>query len=121
MKFFECSHCGNVVYLMKDAGVPVVCCGEKMAELVPNTVGANEKHTPEVQQDGRNVTVRVSSVEHPMVEEHYIEWILLELKNGFLVRNLKPGEAPVAQFVLPEGEEVVRAYDYCNLHKLWQN
>ena len=73
MKFFECAHCGNVVYFMKSVGVPVVCCGENMAELVPNTVGAAEKHVPVVEQDGRKVTVTISTVEHPMVEAHYIE------------------------------------------------
>jgi len=121
MKFYECSHCGNVIYFMKATGVPVQCCGEKMQELVPNTVGAAEKHVPVVSQNGRQVTVKISTEKHPMVEAHYIEWIILEITHGFLCRNLKPGEEPEAVFCLPEGEEVVRAYDYCNLHKLWQN
>ena len=120
MKFFECAHCGNVVYFMKPVGVPVECCGETMAELTPNVLGAAEKHIPIVSQDGRKVTVKVSTVEHPMVETHYIEWIIVETEHGFLCRYLKPGDAPRAEFCLPEGERVVKAYDYCNLHKLWE-
>lgn len=121
MKFYFCRHCGNIITHFKDSGVRVVCCGEKMQELVPGTTdGATEKHVPVVKIEGNKVTVTISSVEHPMVEAHYIEWIVLETRRGFQKKELKPGEKPEAEFLLPEGEAAVAAYEYCNLHGLWK-
>ena len=118
-KFYICRHCGNIVRKVKDAGVPVVCCGEKMELLKANsTDAAGEKHVPQVTVDGNTVTVKVGSVTHPMLEEHYIEWIWLETEKGWQVKQLKPGEAPEAKFVLVD-DEPIAAYAYCNLHGLW--
>jgi superoxide reductase len=120
MRFFKCLHCGNIITFLKDAGVPVMCCGEKMKELKAGTTdGALEKHVPVVTIEGSKVTVVVGEVEHPMLEEHYIEWIILETKNGFQKVNLAPGMTPKAEFVLADGDEAVTAYEYCNLHGLW--
>ena len=121
MKFYFCRHCGNIITHFKDSGVRVVCCGEKMQELVPGTTdGATEKHVPVVKIEGNKVTVTVGSTEHPMVEAHFIEWIVLETRRGFQKKELKPGEKPEAEFLLPEGEAAVAAYEYCNLHGLWK-
>lgn len=121
MKFYFCRHCGNIITHFKDSGVRVVCCGEKMQELVPGTTdGATEKHVPVVKIEGNKVTVTVGSVEHPMVEAHFIEWIVLETERGFQKKELKPGEKPEAEFLLAEGEDAVAAYEYCNLHGLWK-
>ena len=121
MKFYICEHCGNIITFMKNVGVPVMCCGQKMTELVPGTSdGALEKHVPSVSADGQTVTVKVGEVEHPMLEAHYIQWVALETKTGVQIKNLQPGEKPEAVFVLPEGEEAVAAYEYCNLHGLWK-
>ncbi len=121
MDFYICEHCGNIITFMKNKGVPVMCCGQKMNKLDPNTSeGANEKHLPVIAQDGNKVTVTVGSVLHPMLEEHLIEWIVLETKKGNMTVNLKPGQEPVAEFVLADGDEVVAAYEYCNLHSLWK-
>jgi superoxide reductase len=121
MKFYFCRHCGNIITHFKDSGVRVVCCGEKMLELVPGTTdGATEKHVPVVKIEGNKVTVTVGSTEHPMVEAHFIEWIVLETRRGFQKKELKPGEKPEAEFLLPEGEAAVAAYEYCNLHGLWK-
>ncbi len=121
MDFYVCEHCGNIITFMKNKGVPVNCCGQKMTKLDANTSdGANEKHVPVIEQAGNKVTVTVGSVIHPMLEEHYIEWIVLETKKGHMVANLKPGQEPVAEFLLTDGDEVVSAYEYCNLHKLWK-
>ncbi len=121
MEFYICEHCGNIVTYMKNKGVPVMCCGQKMTKLEPNTSdGANEKHVPVIAQDGNKVTVTVGSVLHPMLEAHYIEWIVLETTNGSMTVNLKPEVEPKAEFVLAEGVEVVAAYEYCNLHGLWK-
>lgn len=121
MKFYVCKHCKNLVTLLHESGVPMMCCGEKMTELVPGTSdGAFEKHVPAVSVDGNTVTVKVGEVEHPMLENHYIQWIVLETKNGAQIHYLKPGEKPEAIFALAEGDEAIAAYEYCNLHGLWK-
>lgn len=119
-KFFVCKHCGNLIGMIENSGVPIVCCGEKMTELVANTVDASlEKHTPVVSVNGDKVEVVVGSVEHPMLEEHFIKWIYLETKKGGQRKALKPGEAPKAAFVVTD-DEPVAVYAYCNLHGLWK-
>lgn len=119
-KFYICEHCGNIIAMVNDAGVPVVCCGEKMKELVPGTTDAAvEKHVPVVKVDGNKVTVTVGEVEHPMADEHYIQWISLHTKEGNQRKTLKPGQKPEVVFELTDTDEVVKAYAYCNLHSLW--
>ena len=119
-KFYICEHCGNVVEKIVDKRVPVVCCGEKMKELVPGTVEAShEKHIPVVEVNDSTVSVAVGSVEHPMTNEHSIEWIYLETDKGAHRKDLKPGDAPAASFVLA-GEKPIAVYAYCNLHGLWK-
>ena len=120
-KFYICTHCGNIVGLIKDAGVPLMCCGQKMKELIPGTVEASvEKHVPAVKVEGSKVTVTVGSVEHPMQDAHYIEWVILETEKGYQKVDLKPDQPPVAEFIVPEGDKPVAAYEYCNLHGLWK-
>ena len=90
-------------------------------ELIPNTTdAAGEKHVPVVSVNGDEVSVKVGSVEHPMLEAHYIQWIVIETENGYQVKNLKPGEKPEAVFKLATGEKVLAAYEFCNLHGLWK-
>lgn len=121
MKLFKCEKCGNIIAMVHESGAPVVCCGEKMVELVPNTTdAAQEKHVPVIAVDGQKVTVTVGSVDHPMMEEHYITFIVLETKQGRQRKVLNPGEAPKAEFMICEGDEVVAAYEYCNLHGFWK-
>ncbi len=121
MKFFKCETCGNIIQFMNASGVPVMCCGQKMTELIPGTSdGAAEKHVPVIVQEGNKVTVMIGEVEHPMVEAHYIQWIVIETKKGSQAVCLNPGEEPKAEFVLADGDEVVAAYEYCNLHGLWK-
>ena len=121
MKFYVCEHCGNIITYAKNVGLPVMCCGQKMTELVPGTTDAAvEKHVPVVTVEGQKVVVEVGGVEHPMVEAHYIEWIVLETEKGYQKVDLKPEQAPKAEFALVEGDKVVAAYAYCNLHGLWK-
>ena len=83
MKFYVCEHCGNIITFVKSSGVPVMCCGQKMTEIVPGTTDAAvEKHVPVVKAEGSQVTVTVGAVEHPMLPEHFIEWIVLETQQG---------------------------------------
>lgn len=122
MKFYICEHCGNIVVKVRDKKVPVFCCGQKMAELVPGTTdAATEKHVPVVEINGNKVLVKVGEVEHPMQDVHYIEWVIVETNKGYHKVDLNPGEKPAVEVLLAEGEEFVCAYEYCNLHGLWKS
>ena len=120
-KFYICEHCGNIIAMVKSTGVPVMCCGQKMTEIVPGTTdAAAEKHVPVYQVDEDLVKVRVGSTEHPMLPEHYIEWIFLQTRQGSQWKRLQPGSKPEACFALCEGDKVEAVYAYCNLHSLWK-
>ena len=121
LKFFRCEHCGNIIEMVEDKGVPVVCCGQRMTELVAGTSdGAREKHVPVYEVKDNIVHVKVGEVAHPMIPEHYIELIVLQTKNGVQRKELNPGDKPEACFALCDGDEVEAVYAYCNLHGLWK-
>ena len=118
-QFYICRHCGNIIEKVEDKKVPVVCCGEKMEKLVPNTVEASgEKHLPVVHVEDNRVTVNVGAVDHPMTEEHLIQWVQLVTDKGSQRKFLNPQEAPVVTFELA-GEKPMEVYAWCNLHGLW--
>ncbi len=120
-RFYICKHCGNVIGKIIDAGVPVVCCGEKMAALEAGVVEASrEKHIPVVKVEGNCVRATVGSVLHPMTEEHNISWVYLETNLGGQRKNLKATDNPEVQFALADGEKPIAVYAYCNLHGLWK-
>lgn len=121
MKFYICSHCGNIVTYVTNHGPSIVCCGEKMKEIIPASVeAAHEKHMPIIHVNGNEVTVHVSSIDHPMLDEHWIEWIALETTEGFQRKQLAPGTQPECKFMLTSNDKVIAAYCYCNLHGLWE-
>lgn len=121
MEFYICEHCGNLVGMVHNSGVPMMCCGQKMTKLVPGTTDAAvEKHVPVYTVDGNKVSVTVGSVEHPMTEAHLIQWIALETAKGAQRKVLKAGDAPKAEFALTDDDSVVAVYAYCNLHGLWK-
>ena len=121
MKFLKCEGCGKIVELIVPSACPTKCCGEAMVELVPNTTdGAHEKHVPVVTREGSLVHVAVGSAEHPMMEKHWINLIAVETDKGVQHKELKPGDAPKADFALCEDEELKAVYEYCNLHGLWK-
>ena len=121
-KFYIRKHCGNLVAMIRDAGAPILCCGEKMHEIKPGTTEASgEKHIPVYHMDGNTVHVTVGSVEHPMTKEHYIEWICRESEHGIQYAHLDPDDEPRAKFALCEGDEVGAVYAFCNQHDLWRN
>ena len=119
-KFYKCRHCGNVIEKVVDSGVQVVCCGENMQELIPNTVDAStEKHVPVVTDLGDGtMQVKVGSVEHPMLPEHHIVFIYVETKRGGIRVNLKDKPEAV---VCTCTDKPVAVYEYCNLHGLWMS
>ena len=119
-RFYICEHCGNIVGMIKDAGVPLMCSGQKMTKLEPGTTEASaEKHIPVVTVNGDKVKVEVGSVSHPMTEEHSIEWVYLQTDRGGQRKCLLSGSEPVVTFSL-EDEKPVAVYAYCNLHGLWK-
>ena len=121
MKFYRCAHCGQIIAIVKKTGVPVICCGEPMQEISAGTTDASvEKHVPVVEVKDNMVFVTVGAAEHPMIPEHYIEWIALKTAQGNQRKALKPGDAPKACFSICEGDEVEAVYAYCNLHSLWK-
>ena len=121
VKYYICKHCGNIVEKVKDKGVPVICCGEPMQELKAGvTDAAVEKHVPVYTVEGSHVHVVVGETKHPMLEEHFIEWITLNTNQGIYRKQLNPGQEPVADFSLCDGEQVEEVYAYCNLHGLWK-
>ena len=114
IRFYRCESCGIIAYAFGEQPLP------GLKELVPNTVDASgEKHKPVVKVDGDKVIVSVGSVAHPMVEEHWIEWVWLQTSKGGQYKVIQPGQAPEAVFQL-ERETPVAAYAYCNLHGLWK-
>lgn len=118
MEVYRCERCGNMVEVMRVGGGTLVCCGQEMTLLTENTVDAAlEKHVPVYERDGATVTVTVGSVEHPMEEEHFIEWIEVLDGDEVQCRFLKPGQEPKAIFHI-EGEDI-KVREYCNLHGLW--
>ena len=118
-KFYKCLHVGNVIQKVVDSKVPVVCCGEKMQELIPGTADASvEKHLPVVTVlDETTIKVEVGSVAHPMLPEHHIAFIYVETENGGIRVDLK--DKPEAVISLGN-ERAVAVYEYCNLHGLWK-
>ena len=120
-RFFVCETCGNIIAMVKPSGVPVVCCGKPMKQIVPNTTdAAQEKHVPVWSKEGNLVKVQVGSVAHPMIPAHYIEWVSLQTKAGNQRKALAPEQAPEVTFALTDGDEVEAVYAYCNLHGLWK-
>ncbi len=116
--YLRCKHCGNIVGVINDAGVKMICCGEPMEELQPNTTeAAQEKHVPSVVRQAGQLEVQVGSTMHPMTPEHFIMWIAVA--QGALTQRmaLTPDSPPAAVFTVGDGP--VTVFAYCNLHGLW--
>ena len=120
IQFYFCKHCGNVIAMIKDKGVPIKCCGENMQEIIPGTSnGAQEKHVPVVTVNGNTVKVDVGSVRHPMEEAHSIKWVSIVTNQGVQRKCLQSSTEPVVEFALCADEKLIETYAYCNLHGLW--
>lgn len=120
-RFYKCSHCGKIVAIVKETGVPVICCGQKMNEIIAGSVdAAKEKHVPVFEIKDNKVIVTVGEVAHPMSEEHSIEWVSIKTKQGNQRKVLSAGSKPQVTFALCEDDELVTVYAYCNLHGLWK-
>lgn len=119
---YKCEICGNIVEVLYKGGGALTCCGKPMKLIEENTVDAAlEKHVPVIEKVDGGVVVKVGTVEHPMLEKHYIQWIEIHTENKIYRKYLKPGEKPEATFKLDEKDEkIIMAREYCNLHGLWK-
>ena len=118
-KFFRCKTCGNIAVLVVNKGAPLVCCGAVMEEMSVNTVDASmEKHIPTITVNDCTLEVNVGSIDHPMEEGHFIDFVYVETENGGQRKKLQIGAAPHVSFCLKD-DKAVAVYAYCNLHGLW--
>jgi len=118
-QIYKCEMCGNIVEVVHASAGELVCCGKPMILKKENTQDAAvEKHVPVVEKIEGGIRVKVGAVEHPMTEEHHIEFIEVHTENKVYRKYLKAGEKPVAEFKLDE--EVLYVREYCNLHGLWK-
>jgi superoxide reductase len=119
LEVYKCNLCGNIVEVLNGNDGALVCCGEEMKLMAENTVeAAAEKHIPVLETIPDGVKVAVGSVPHPMLEEHYIEWIEVIADGKVYRAELKPGQKPEATFCIKAEKLTARAY--CNLHGLWK-
>lgn len=119
MEVYKCDLCGNIVEVLTAGGGELTCCGQAMNKLTENTTDAAvEKHVPVVEKKADGYQVNVGSVDHPMTEEHLIEWVELIAGGTVYRQNLAAGDKPTAFFPVTADTVTVRAY--CNLHGLWK-
>lgn len=118
--FYRCDICGNLVEKIEDSGVLMVCCGQNMTLLRANSSdGASEKHLPVEKIDNNNLNIKISSVPHPMTEEHHINWVVIAYKNTTKRVNLKINQDPEINTLIDENDSNITIYSYCNIHGLW--
>lgn len=118
-EIYKCDICGNIVDVLIGKTAALVCCGQNMTKLEANTTdAATEKHVPVIEATPDSVKVKVGSVEHPMTEEHYIEWIEIIADNKLYRKYLTPQDKPEACFCIKAENIIARAH--CNLHGLWK-
>ena len=120
VKFYLCKGCGELVAVVNEGTCTPQCCGKPMELLVAgSTDAATEKHVPVVTREGDTLTAKVGEVAHPMLDEHFIQWVAVAYGDTVTLTHLKPGAAPEATFTVPAGTPAT-VYEYCNLHGLWK-
>lgn len=119
MAVYKCEICGNIVEVLTAGGADLMCCGQQMTMQTENTTDAAvEKHVPTLVKQEGGWQVNVGSVDHPMTDAHFIEWIELISGDAVYRQFLNPNDKPSAFFPITDDDVTVRAY--CNLHGLWK-
>ena len=120
LDIYKCNECGAIVEVVNVGGGALSCCGKEMQLMTENTVDASkEKHVPVLEETADGYSINVGSVDHPMIPEHYIQWVELIMGAKVYREFLQPGQAPKAFFKVEKKEKPV-AREYCNLHGLWK-
>jgi len=122
IKFFKCDVCGKVITILDQGeGIPTICCGQEMKELIANTSdGAKEKHVPVIEKTDNGFKVRIGELPHPMESQHYITFISVHYKDGKVgIKFLSSEDTPEAEFFNNALPSKIMAY--CNLHGLWMS
>ena len=118
-QIYKCNICGNVVEVLHAGVGQLVCCGQPMELLIEKTEDVGlEKHVPIIEKVGSKVKVKVGSVQHPMEQKHYIEWIEITADGQTCRKFLRPGDKPEAEFEITA--EKIQAREYCSIHGLWK-
>ncbi len=121
MNFFKCNICGNLVELVLEGKGELVCCGEPMEKLISKqTEEGNEKHLPVVSLKEKEINIKIGSIEHPMTETHYIQWIYIFYNNKCQRVKLNPNDKPETKFIINENFDILEVFEYCNVHGLWK-
>jgi len=119
LQVYKCAICGNIVEVVHESAGELVCCNQPMNLLKENSEdAAQEKHVPVIDKIDGGYKISVGSVEHPMSDDHYIEWIELLADGSTFIKFLSPGEKPMAEFMIAADKVEARAY--CNLHGFWK-
>ncbi len=119
-QIYKCNICGNIIEILHEGAGELVCCNQSMNLIKENTQdAATEKHIPIIEKTGNWIKITVGEIEHPMTEDHFIEWIEVISKNTNQRKNLNPNDKPIAEFCIQE--EIITVKAYCNLHWLWKS
>ncbi len=120
-EIYKCNICGNIVEVLHAGIGQLVCCDEPMKLMDEKTEDSSvEKHVPYIEKTANGIIVKVGqNQDHPMIEEHYIEWIQV-IADGVSHRKfLNPGDKPQAEFEIKT--DAIEAREYCNVHGLWKS
>jgi len=122
-QIWKCEVCGNIIEVLHEGADSLVCCNQpmKLQEEHYSENEGKEKHVPVIEKVEGGIKVTVGAKEHPMEEEHYIEWIEITTDKGCSKKFLKPGQKPEAFFPIKTDPENVKAREYCNVHGLWKS
>lgn len=120
-EIYKCEICGNIIEVLHSGQGELICCNQPMKLQAPNTKDAAiEKHVPQIQELSEGVLIQIGEQEHPMTEEHFIEWIEIQTVNRSHKTFLESGQKPEAIFAIAKNK-ITKVRAYCNLHGLWEN
>jgi superoxide reductase len=118
-QIYKCNICGNIIEVLDSGDGDLVCCNQPMVLMKEKTEDVGkEKHVPVIEKTANGVKVKIGSIPHPMEENHYIEWIEINVDGKVCKKFLKPSNKPEAEFEVKTDKVVAR--EYCNVHGLWK-